>query len=179
MNNYGWFEYQSDPERVRNYLTGQSLTVSSTLLDSRGRAFYGTYSDADFSQEIEFVVRNRGQSNFVEVIVDYNDLSANTWSYGYWRRVDDFLVDALLCRQEFLMRNVPLRLTAKGGWRSGAWSSELKREFSGRKAGTPDQLVNYKVAEPYSPPLDLKPPLEWKLVPVERPHTTAMNRPGF
>lgn len=176
MKTYGWFDYQSDPERVRNYLTGQSLTVSPSRLDPIGGTYHGTYSDADFSQEIKFVVRKPGESHFLEVVVDYNDVSANTWSYGHWRRVDDFLVDALLCRQEFLIRNVSLRLTAKGGWRSGAWNSQMRRNFSGRKADAPDQLVNYKAVEPYTVPLDLKPPLKWKLSPVAKPHTTATLR---
>lgn len=172
MKKYGWFEFDPSPRKIVNYLTRQSLAITSSSDFSGGSSYDGHYSDHEISQPIRFLIR-KAVRNVVDIELDYRESPIGCPDYGYWRRIDDFLVDALLCWPEFLDQQVIFRLNTVGGWRCGVWTPELKRQFSGRKSGTPDQMAKYPIAEPYIISLDTPVPMTWRHVDLVTPATKA------
>ncbi|MDZ7922443.1 hypothetical protein [Rhodoferax sp.] len=172
MKKYGWFEYQEDPLRIRNYLTGQQLVISSMNEESGVTAYVGRYTDGELDQLVRFSFGNNAQ-NTKEFRFDYGDFLSEPPSYGHWRRIDDFIADALLCWPEYLEEMDRFFLCITGGWRSGVWQPQFRREFSSRKSGKPDQLTQYIIAEPYVIPLETPAPSAWRLVDVDHCATKA------
>jgi hypothetical protein len=114
MMEYGWFEYDREPFRVTNYLTGQSLTVRSSHEYADGIHHGADYSDPQISQSLSFSIKNtiNGARN---IALDYGACFTATPAYGHWRRIDDFVVDALFCWPTFF--SCPAyRLLTTGGW---------------------------------------------------------------
>ena len=189
MRRYGWFEFEQKPRLIRNYLTGQQLVLDSVVEDSNVANYIGRYSDSEITQSIRFTIHTppqrtaeskldirdlfSGPPTWVVIKLDYRELFSESPSYGLWRRTDDFLIDALLCWPEFLDGMPTCSLHTTGGWRSGAWQPDLRRNFSGRKDGTPDQLTNRTIAEPYVVPLETPAPPAWRLIDVDAPATEA------
>lgn len=169
MRRYGWFEYGQEPRKITNYLTGQELVIKSVTEVPNMTIYDCSYKDSEIVQLVRFSIH---QDMRKDIKLDYRDTIPGCPPYGYWRRIDDFLVDALLCWPDFLDRG-GFSLHTIGGWRSGAWNPELRRQFSSRKSGTPDQLTNYLIAEPYLIPLETTSPPPWRLVDVESPATEA------
>lgn len=170
MTRYGWFEYEQKPRRIRNYLTGQQLIVKSVSEHKNLTNFDCQYSDSEITLSVRFLT-HQDPKRPPGINVDYREIFSDLPSYGQWRRIDDFLVDALLSWPELddTMRKYGVHTT--GGWRSGVWQSEFCRQFSGGKIGTPEQLTNYIIAEPYVIPLETLPPVNWSLVDVKTPVT--------
>ncbi len=178
MRRYGWFEYGQEALRIRNYLTGQQLVVSSIAEESNVTAYAGHYSDSEIEQQVGFSIHQNSQ-RVTEIRFDYRELFSESPSYGRWCRIDDFMVDALLCWPEYLDQTRMFFLHTTGGWRSGTWQPELRRQFSGRKDGTPDQLTNYIIAEPYVIPLETQAPPAWRLIDVNTSATEASMKFEF
>ena len=172
MKKYGWFEYQEDPLRIRNYLTGQQLVISSMNEESGATAYVGRYTDGELDQLVRFSIGNNAQKT-KEIRFDYGDSFSEPPPYGHWRRIDDFIVDALLCWPKYLEEMDRFFLCTTGGWRSGVWQPQFRREFSSRKSGKPDQLTKYIIAEPYVIPLETPAPPAWRLVDVDNSATEA------
>ena len=172
MRRYGWFEYEQEPRRIRNYLTGPQLIVRLVSEHENLTSFDCQYSDSEIAHSVRFLT-HQDPKRPPGINVDYGDVFPDPSPYGRWRRIDDFLVDALLCWPELdgAMRMYGLHTT--GGWRSGVWQSGFCRQFSGRKDGTPEQLANYVVAEPYVIPLETPTPAAWSLTDVKTPATEA------
>ena len=161
MKRYGWFEYKQEPIRIANYLTGQELVVTSVTEQDHITSYCGLYKDSEIEQPLKFFIHH-GFKKIKGIRLDYRDFIPNSLPYGYWRRVDDFLIDALLCWPSSLGQSGWFWLDTFGGWRNGVWNPEFHRQFSSRKASAPDKLSNYQIAEPY-------------IIPVETPHLQPGN----
>lgn len=172
MRRYGWFEYEQEPLRIRNYLTGQQLVVKSIAEESDVTTYAGRYSDTEIDQPVRFSIHHNSQKT-TEIRFDYRELFSVPPSYGRWRRIDDFFVDALLCWPEYLDQMHIFFLHTTGGWRSGVWQPQFRRQFSSRKSGKPDQLANYIIAEPYVIPLETPAPPAWRVIDVDASATEA------
>ncbi|MBC5768093.1 hypothetical protein [Ramlibacter albus] len=168
---YGWFNYEPAPHRITRPATGQRLTIAPS--NGSEEAFDVTYADADFQCPLRIVVVRR------EHYLPFRTLEYPAWfseprHYGHWRRVDEFLVDALLCWPVMAGEPAATGLTIIGGWRSGKWQPHLKRGFRGGWAATQATKERpYTVAEPALIPLDLPMPPQWRVVDVDWPRTEA------
>lgn len=160
---YGWFEYSNKPSRISNFLTGQNLVVSSTEEKGLLTTYECIYSDADISHPIRFSIEEDSNRS-LRVRLDYPDIFPEPPTYGHWRRLDDFLVDALLCWPDFFCPTHHFYLETTGCWRRSRWMRKLRRQFGGRKSAQGSSIDNYVIAEPYVVPLDLPSPPKWKLV---------------
>lgn len=172
MKRYGWFEYSENPRTITNYLTGQKLAVVSGDISASLPELICEYSDSEISHPI-YISIGFGGSNGTSIQCDYGRAFQTAPAYGYWRRIDDFLTDALLGWPEFVFKPVWFTLTVIGGWRSSCWQPQLKRVFSGRKSGTPEQIAHYPISEPYLILLSIALPGGWHYVDLENPSPKA------
>lgn len=176
MSRYGWFEYEHNPLGILNYKTGQRLIVKSVVQVPNGTAYDAIYSDVDISQAVRFLV-HEGRNYQTNVTLDYRESLLESPPYAYWRRLDDFLTDALLCLPNTLLETKAYRLHTIGGWICGTWSPDLKREFDGGGVVEPySQAPSIPIAEPYVIPLNINAPPRWRLIDVASPKTEARLR---
>ena len=141
---FGWWDFDAEVVALVNRVTGQRLV----LIGRQPEVTAGTpalrfrYEDRDthFSLIVRRPQTQRGQ--YPCWLVDYAS-SAQVWRrragatgvlpYGLWRRVDDSVIDALLCWPEIVQSGPKVeRIESTGGWLNGAWSDGLCRRFSVR-----------------------------------------------
>lgn len=211
---YGWFEYLDNPKTIRNYKSGQKLTLIkeseetsefentqtfdaeiSTL--SRLLKIFGPvksiaatpppnktiqreflYKDEEIEQNI-IVLFSYSEDKFkrLAIVVDYQASFSSSPTYGVWRRIDDFLVDALICWPEDVFTDRILgAVKTIGGWFQGKWVKDFNRRFHARKSYTAEQLEQQpkNIVDPYLVPLDIPIPKQWKYVDQENPETKAL-----
>jgi hypothetical protein len=173
MKRYGWFEYGETPIEITNYLTGQRLAVISGYSLTPNLDLKCVYSDAELQQPVHISIFRENCSSGGRIEMDYGDVFSVPPAYSHWRRLDDFLLDALSCWPEFVLNALWGSLIITGGWRSGCWEPKLKRLFLAGKSKTPEQLKNYPIAEPYVYPLDKTTPGRWRYSDVELPAVKA------
>lgn len=165
MDKYGWFVYQYSPLSIKNHITNQTLTITSIAESTAATSYDGHYSDHEIRQPIRLSIY-KDPTKIPTIFVDYSEWAPDFQSYGYWRRVDDFLVDALLCWPGFFDKG-SCRLVIESGWQNGAWNPKLKREFFTLLRS--EQTVQYAIAEPYVIPLEVAAPSAWTLIDAENP----------
>ena len=172
MKKYGWFEYDDSPRSITNSLTGQRFVVSGQYSEGDSDFYTCEYCDSELSFPFRFAIhRHPRRGNLIEL--DYVDQFANPPQYGIWRRLDDFLTDALLSWPDFVFSSSRFFLLVTGGWRSGVWQPGLKRLFWGEKSVAPGAEGNSVLAEPYVTPLDLPAPKAWNYVDNPFPASNA------
>lgn len=172
---YGWFEYRFDPFEIANFLTDQRLEVGNVASASalEGQTYEAIYSDNEISQAISFAVHT-GRNNQTYVTLDYRKSLVEPPTYAYWRRLDDFLTDALLCLPNTFIETNAYLLQTIGGWISGKWDAELKREFYGGGVVEPyEQVPTLPIADPYVISLNASVPTGWRLIDTASPKTKA------
>ncbi|OQA32687.1 MAG: hypothetical protein BWY57_01756 [Betaproteobacteria bacterium ADurb.Bin341] len=165
MKRYGWFQFDNSPRRITNYLTDQELLVTSVTERQEVSIYCARYSDQEITRSLRFSIY-LPRAERAELTLDYGDITNECITYGYWRRLDDFLVDALLCWPEFLGR-ADIILFVIGGWRSGVWQPKLRRVFCNTYNGMPP------IADPCLTPIETSPSKVWNFFDVEFPATQA------
>lgn len=175
MYRYGWFEFRSNPLRITNSLTGQALSIRSRTAARgllTGEIFDAVYEDSELSEEVTFNVGTNSRGANV-ILMDYGDFFEDPPDFHRWRRLDDFLTDALLCWPYHLVNRLAFRLEIIGCWRSGQWTSSLVRQFDSRKGADPNETDKYVMADAYVTPVTAPVSQEWELFDVENPSTFA------
>lgn len=198
MRRYGWFEFEKAPRTVKNYLSGQTLTISSGDVENPFPELECEYVDAEirlalsiqFECELEetdrrglvlpHLVRRDSKSKTSASVtkktvirLDYGRMFSSPPSYGYWRRIDDFLSDLLSCW--YVIRDYPdekFVLQIVGGWRNGAWVPTMKRTISGGLF-LPEKLGKNPVAQPFLFPLDGGSSMRWYYRDMDSPAPKA------
>lgn len=165
MEKYGWFVYEYSPLSIRNYITDQTLTITSVTELAAVTTYDGHYSDHEIWQPIRLSIY-KDPTKIPGIFLNYAERASDFQNYGYWRRVDDFLVDALLCWPDFFDK-LSCRVIIDGGWQNGTWNPKLSREFFTLLSS--ERTVEYEIAEPYVIPLEVAAPSPWKLVDAENP----------
>jgi hypothetical protein len=136
----GWFEYSEEPFSITNYLTGQKLVFSAGRRKNAGNVVMLDllYSDTEISRLIVLEFARPSEKNRFSLFLDYNKIFTEPPAYGYWRRLDDFLTDALQSWPElfeFIAQPYELkfanRLLIMGGWHHAHWQPEFKRDYRG------------------------------------------------
>lgn len=170
MDKYGWFEFGYDPITITNYLSGQSLTVTQQKRGRTAHTYAAEYSDSEITANIRFTTSNNGIG---VITLDYSNAFQEPPIYWEWRRIDDFVTDALLCWPDYFYKGGTLRLTVKGAWVSGSWRHDIVRQFSVRKSTNPESLAKKALSKPYVTPADIPKSQAWDLIDVDRPKTQS------
>jgi len=179
---FGWWDFDTEVVRLINRVTGQRLILIGRQPEDgvATPALRFRYEDLDthFSLIVRRPQTQRGQ--YPRWLVDYV-ASTEVWRrrtgatgmppYGLWRRVDDSVIDALLCWPEIVQSGPKVeRIESTGGWLNGAWSDALCRRFSAQffdwaTKGQPIAAVSLES-------LDLPPPPPWRF------HSAPVARQG-
>lgn len=167
IEQFGWFRfrYHSDFAEllsITNELTGQVQSVVGISLLDDDKQYTAVYRDKDIAQTVTFsVCRNEpfaGKlSDYFSISLDYENVYSDIPLYGHWRRVDDFITDALLCWRPQRIGSV----TVTGGWVGGQWCNKTQRQYNIIN-GLPWEENNH-IAEPYVYPLDGTASQSWQL----------------
>jgi hypothetical protein len=89
--------------------------------------------------------------------------------YGVWRRVDDFLTDALACWPTHARTGAqPGRIVFNGGWLNGSWTSTFYRSVW---AFTPARQSTDAFQSTTMESLTARPPSPWRLLPPGPPES--------
>lgn len=107
------------------------------------------------------------------MVLKYSATGFTPQSYGHWRRIDDFVVDALLCWPELGYIRLASGVEVVGRWKEGRWSPTSRRRFSVGNRINDEDASKCPVAEPVILPLDLPSPLLWEYVDEKRPEAKA------
>jgi len=169
---YGWFEFSEQPRTITNYLTGQRLAVVSSKTFDTTAVHRCAVHDPGLARPLAFTLQLAWNGHQFQLWMDYNELFPGAPAYALWRRVDDFLSDALACWPDHILNDSGLSLVMRGGWRGGRWQPELQRKFSSGKVAeltirdrTPKKLSeSYTLATPFLIPLDAPTPPAWRYV---------------
>jgi hypothetical protein len=164
MEQHGWYEYGEDPPSITNVLTGQRLTLTSVSLEAETAKLTCQYQDPDISHRIALLLRQAPHA--VSIQLDYRWVFGSAANHGHWRRLDDFLTDALLFWPPCSGDAVYANLHVLGGWRGGSWERDWPREFSLRRGAT---SASGAPAAPCFLPLELPPPPRWRYVDADKP----------
>lgn len=171
LKKYGWYHYGDSPRSIMNFLTGQQLVATREDWLGDTKSYVGEYRDAEIQLPVRFNISpHRGRGNLVEL--DYAQFG-DSISYGLWRRLDDFLTDALLSWPELLVPRCRFSLLATGGWWGGAWKPEWKRLFRGEKDIKPGMDGERALAEPCLSPLGRPEPKGWRYIDHPQPACEA------
>ncbi|MBA4110907.1 MAG: hypothetical protein C0487_15090 [Leptothrix sp. (in: Bacteria)] len=125
------------------------------------------YQDADLDLTLPLVLRQGEGTASAEL--DYRWVFAKPPSPGLWRRLDDFLTDALLAwspNQEFDARYQ--HVTALGAWQSGVWQHSWQRRFSLSRSSPPAVSVA-ALPSPWMASLTEAVSWPWRYIDVEHP----------
>lgn len=129
-----------------------------------------TYQDSEIFEHISGAIVSYDDAECFDIIINYNDITDLT--YGKWRRIDDFVTDALLSVPEIVFEKKLYTIHIIGGWLQGKWEEKLYRRFS---AGT-DSLEPYDIEKIVSDaiiyPLDIEHPMEWSYIPNQNTDLT-------
>lgn len=133
---YGWHEHGQDPVSVTNVVTGQRLTVLSRVDAGGVVKLRVRYQDAEMALDLPMVLRQGTGAAWSEL--DYQWVFAKPPAPGLWRRLDDFLSDALLAWSPDLVFDATRQgLVVLGGWQGGAWQPSWRREFMSSRSTLP------------------------------------------
>ena len=190
----GWWMFEAGQAGIVHATTGQALRhlgvaqPETALPRSRNRIWMVfSYRDPDIELPLLVEWRNvpsaADKSRPLVWRVDYVR-SALLWaakthaaqpcpSYGLWRRIDDFLTDALACWPAHAVTGAkPGRIAFNGGWLNGRWTSELYRCVweSTHLVMTTDA---FQVAE--LGPLTTPAPSPWRSVAVGIENSPSLN----
>ncbi|AEP08412.1 hypothetical protein [Micavibrio aeruginosavorus] len=203
MEQYGWFEYEDAPWKIRNFKSGQELILKDVTFqklpeeflkkwasDNRAKLIRDLFPQPEYfeySSELEFLYKDteieqilcfsikyeKDKHRRFGITIDYNKIFETSPSYGLWRRIDDFFVDVALCWPEGVFDERPFGLIVIGAWYQGKWRSDVKRIFSGRKAGKREVVASYPIVEPHLEPLHSPAPQQWTYIDVAEPKAQA------
>lgn len=159
---FGVYETPED-HTLRLAATGQTLKVCA--MDSETISV--AYSDAEVSLDLEgiFPASNQEGQNprWPRITFDLrgDDCDAFHQSYGLWRRVSWFLLDAMIAWCE--IAEMPhCRIDILGGWLAGSWSDSVYIELSNSRNDGPEPRFIVWELPTYAPtPLDRPAPV-WR-----------------
>lgn len=129
MKRYGWFEYGERPREITNFLTGQKLTVLTGDISTPNLDLKCVYSDSELQQTVHISIFRESCFSGGRIELDYGNAFSESLAYSHWRRLDDFLLDALTCWPDFLFNGVNGALWVIGGWCNGRWEPKFKRFY--------------------------------------------------
>jgi hypothetical protein len=166
---FGWWCFDGGRRALINSATGQRLIFDGASHgDGPDDAPVLCFIYADEEVQASLVVRVPAArpNEYRRWLIDYVCPTAmwpggrKTPSYGLWRRIDDCVVDALLCWPERPETgSKPNRIATAGGWVNGAWNDALRCEFEIRFL---DQEVSGKpFVNRTLDPLDCSSPSPW------------------
>ena len=185
----GWWLFDAGKYQIIHATTGQVLRFvghsnsGPGLTESGNRIWMSfEYRDRDISFPLVIEWRNVPSTAGGRPLVWRVDYirSAGLWRvetnaqqafppYGLWRRVDDFLTDALACWPAHPKTGAkPGRIAFNGGWLNGSWTSALYRCVHG---SSPLVVSTDAFQSAAIEPLTAKPPEPWRLLPPGRPKT--------
>ncbi len=183
----GWWLFDTDQAQIIHATTGQILRSTGHpksrpgLTESGNRIWMSfEYRDRDIRLPLVIEWRNLPSPVGGRPIVWRVDYirSAMLWRaeansplafppYGVWRRVDDFLTNALACWPTHAQTGAkPGRIAFNGGWLNGNWTSAFYRSVwaSTPLAGSTDAFQSAAME-----PLTANPPTPWRLLPPVLP----------
>ena len=188
----GWWLFDAGQEQIIHATTGQLLRFvghanSGPGLTESGNRIWMSFEYRDRDIRFPLVIEWRNVPSTASTVggrplvwrVDYIR-SAGLWRietnaqqafppYGLWRRVDDFLTDALACWPAHPKTGAkPGRIAFNGGWLNGSWTSAFYRSVHG---STPLVQSTEAFQSAAIEPLTAKPPEPWRLLPPGRPET--------
>ena len=179
----GWWLFDSDRNEIIHASTGQFLRYLgrskcvAELAETANHAWMRfDYQDHDIRFPLLIEWRNIPSKVAGRPLVWRVDYirSATLWrtetntqqafpAYGLWRRVDDFLTDALACWPAHPRTGAkPGRIALNGGWLNGIWTAAFYRSISGT---TPLLQTTEAFQSAVIEPLTSKSPSPWRLVP--------------
>jgi hypothetical protein len=169
---YGWFEFSEQPRAITNYLTGQRLAIISSKTFDTTAVHRCSVHDPGLALPITFTLQLAWNGHQFQLWMDYNEMFSGAPAYALWRRIDDFLADALACWPDYILSDGGLSLVMCGGWRGSRWQQELQRKFSSGKVAefairdrAPKKLSeSYTLATPFLMPLEAPTPPGWRYV---------------
>ena len=178
----GWWLFDTDQARIIHATTGQVLRSlghanSGLRLAESGNRIWMSFEYRDSEIRFPLLIEWRNVPSTVggrPLVwrVDYIR-SAGLWRaeansqqefppYGVWRRVDDFLTDALACWPMHAQTGAkPGRIAFNGGWLNGSWTSAFYRSVW---ASTPLRQSTDAFQSAVMEPLAAKPPSPWRLL---------------
>jgi hypothetical protein len=185
----GWWLFDTDKTQIIHATTGQVLRSlghpnSRPDLTESGNRIWMSFEYRDCDMRFPLVIEWRNVPSAVAGRplvwrVDYIR-SATLWRtatnsqqafppYGVWRRIDDFLTDALACWPAHPLTGAkPGRIALNGGWLNGSWSSAFYRSVWG---STPLRTSTDAFQSAAMEPLTSKPPTPWRLLPPGLPES--------
>ncbi len=195
IQKYGWYEYTDHPPTIINVRSNQRLELLTPDTNQAEVELECIYTDADITAKILIKIQRKTEASPSTkdvsrlIILDYNRIYASPPSYGYWRRIDDFLTDALPCWPALNS----WELNVIGGWRHSGWSPQWARKLTGtrtldliEKGEYRDDYLSvtksvrdlthefkYFIATPLIQPLDLPAPQRWFYADHEHPEALA------
>lgn len=138
------------------------ITILTYEDEVRGKA---TPNEKYFPSELTIVI------NYNLLLEDSSFLTIENF-YGRWRRVDDFLTDALVCWPDTIFDERPNKLIIVGGWSQGQWTPDLKRTITCPRIKLAES-ASQPIAESAIVPLDIRPPQKWHYIDKENPKAGA------
>jgi hypothetical protein len=185
----GWWLFDADQAQIIHATTGQILrslghpNSGPGLTESGNRIWMSfEYRDRDIRFPLLIEWRNVPSAFGGRPLVWRVDYirSAMLWRaetnaqqayppYGVWRRLDDFLTDALACWPTHARTGAkPGRIAFNGGWLNGSWTSAFYRSVwaSTRLRHSTDAFQSAAME-----PLTANPPAPWRLQPPGPPES--------
>lgn len=163
----GWYEHGQDPVSVTNVVTGQRLTVVSRVETGGVVKLQVRYQDADLDLTLPLVLRQGEGTAAAEL--DYRWAFAKPPAPGLWRRLDDFLTDALVAWSPDQVFDTRYQhLTALGAWQSGVWQPSWQRRFSLSRS-SPPAVSAAALPSPWMASLTEAVSWPWRYIDVEHP----------
>ncbi|GEM_PF-4208237 len=98
----------------------------------------------------------------MHIIVNYNISFPSNPEYNTWLRIDDFLMDALLCWPDAIFEGRHEVLISIGAWQQGKWNPRMKRVFSDRRDYPLEKSKNIPIADASLTPLNCITPSKWR-----------------
>ena len=139
------------------------------------RAWQFRYEDSDTQYPLVIISRPAGGDGYLTYAWSIDHFrSAGLWQamtqsaspppYGLWRRVDDCVMDALLCWPEIeATGQIPNVVVSRAGWFNGAWSRRLRHS---RNHGPDFGFADEDPVPPFMEDLGAA-PLSWHYIDLE------------
>jgi len=173
METYGWFEYEHPSRTIWRRTTGQRLVICTERVESAWKTFDLLNAEAEIEQPLR-VTHSKREGYIARLTLDYYETAFVPSGYGHWRRIDDFVVDALMCWAKVFGCKTAFGVLVTGCWKGGRWNPRARRDFRGEKmVFKAEDLVSHPIAEPIMVPLDLPAPKTWQFMDVESSATEA------
>lgn len=191
ISTYGWYDYTDDKGSMVNRITGQSLIFESCLELDANVMNLGSWSERASLPPVKLKLdaaripkiyryRYRYKDSEVDmpvvfekaqgVLLDYHDMFLMVPTYGLWRRLDDFLTDALQCWLPGADESMRVILYVNGGYRQGVWDSTFRRRYLERNKLHLSDMSKGNICEPYVSSLGRPTPSKWLYNDYAPPH---------